>query len=815
MPQRPALSEAEPTEPLGQPLQLFGRGHRCTIDQQRKDGDVGIGERRRNFERHPVAFQLQSTITELVLHGEPSGADHDQHDRHTVEGDFQHGGEAVASADVLNVLEDRRIAELVLEALSKGIRRCIRVDAPVGDEDLVPQWVGQPVSPRCGICVRRSSDRLHRADPCSSAVAACGGSAGFWPASEGQPWLWGWCVVPRIAHERVNTGRYETTSTGMPNRETPHQMTGDDAGQHEPDANGQICRHEVASSILAPGSNSVRHLRQDVRVIRAGQPLPTGVVTFLLTDIEGSTQAWQASPGDMTARVSRHYEILDTIIASHGGARPQEQGEGDSVVAVFVDPVAAVEAAVEAQVALRDAVPELPVRMALHTGDATLRNEDNYVGLTIIRCARIRSCGHGGQILVSDDTAEAIRDALDGSLGLLDLGQYGLKGLHGRERIWQITDPRLPTEFPPLNAGASATGNLPTPISSFVGRRVELVAIGEALAANRLVTLVGDVGIGKTRLAMAAAAAAADSKPGGVWWVPLADVPADDTDAVATWMLHSCSLSRPSVDPVDALIEHFGSIAHSLVVVDGFGGVGDAAAAVINRLLGQCPDTQVLATGIEPLNLPGEVVQSVPPMAMPDGDGVMGLDELEVFDATRLFIERAATTSGRQFDDADASDIVELCRDLHGAPLAIELAAARVRSTPIADLIESLGALVDSDGPIDLARTLTSSIEWTYQLLDVDAQAALRRLGVFRGDIEIDAATSVVRVGDLDDRAAAVALRRLFDQQLLSFDDASGQRRDVGGGANVRSRAPAGVRRRGRGDHAPRRVVCSRGRALR
>jgi predicted ATPase/class 3 adenylate cyclase len=499
------------------------------------------------------------------------------------------------------------------------------------------------------------------------------------------------------------------------------------------------------------------------------------VVTFLLTDVEGSTQAWQASPGDMAARVSRHYEILDSFIADHGGARPQEQGEGDSVVAAFVDPLAAVEAAVQAQVALRDAVPDLPVRMALHTGDATLRNEDNYVGLTIIRCARIRSCGHGGQILVSDDTAKAIRDALDGSLGLLDLGQYGLKGLHGRERIWQITDSRLPAEFPPLNAGASATGNLPAPISSFVGRRVELVAIGEALAANRLVTLVGDVGIGKTRLAMAAAAAAADSKPGGVWWVPLADVPADDTDAVATWMLHSCSLSPPSVDPVDALIEHFGSIAHSLVVVDGCDGVGDAAAAVINRLLGQCPDTQVLATGIEPLNLPGEVVQSVLPMSMPAEAEVALLDELQGFDATRLFIERAATTSGRQFDDADASDIVELCRDLHGAPLAIELAAARVRSTPIADLIESLGALVDSDGPIDLARTLTSSIEWTYQLLDVDAQAALRRLGVFRGDIEIDAATSVVRVGDLDDRAAAVALRRLFDQQLLSFDDASGR----------------------------------------
>ena len=495
--------------------------------------------------------------------------------------------------------------------------------------------------------------------------------------------------------------------------------------------------------------------------MRVRQPLPSGVVTFLLTDIEGSTQAWQASPDEMATRVSKHYEILDSIIAEHGGARPQEQGEGDSVVAAFADPVAAVEAAVAAQLALCDAVADLPVRMALHTGEATLRNEDNYVGLTIIRCARIRSCGHGGQILLSDETARTARAAFDSSIGLLDLGRYGLKGLDGRERIWQLVDARLPVEFPPLNAGASASGNLPAPISSFVGRRDELVAVGEALDTNRLVTLVGEIGIGKSRLGMAAAAAVADSMPGGVWWIPLGDASADDTEAVAAWMLHSCSLPRPQEDPVEALIDHFSSIARSLVVIDGYGRAPNAAAAVIDRLLGQCPDTQVVATGVEPLGLPGEAVQSVAPMA--------------ISDATRLFIERASTASGRQFDDADASDIVELCRYLQGAPLAIELAAARVRSTPIPELIESLGALVGADRPIDLARTLASSIEWTYQLLDVDAQAAFRRLGVFRGDIEIDAANSVVRGGALDGRAAAVALRRLFDQQLLTFDDASGR----------------------------------------
>jgi predicted ATPase/class 3 adenylate cyclase len=516
-------------------------------------------------------------------------------------------------------------------------------------------------------------------------------------------------------------------------------------------------------------------------VTRADQPLPTGVVTLLLTDVEGSTRAWQAAPDEMVGLIANHYEILDKVIAEHGGVRPQEQGEGDSVVAAFSDPVAAVTAAVAAQVELRSRVPEVPVRMALHTGPATLRNDANYAGLTIIRCARIRSCGHGGQILLSADTAAATRDALPDSLGLVDLGLYGLKGLDGRERIWQLTDVRLPADFPPLNAGASATGNLPVPISSFIGRRRELAAVGDELAVHRLVMLTGDVGLGKTRLAIAAAAAVADSMPGGVWWIPLADAPADDADTVAAWMLHSCALPRPLADPAEALIEHFGSVARSLVVVDGVDRASGAAATVIDRLLSHCPEMHVLGTGIEPLRIPGEVVLSVPPMAMPATDGSVDggdhydIDSLHRFDATRLFIERAMAGSGRSFDDVDAVHVANLCRDLRGAPLAIELAAARVGSTPIAELARSLGALVDDDAPVDLARTLASSIEWTYQLLDADAQLGLRRLGIFRGDIEIDAATAVVRGGDLDDRATATALRRLFEQQLLTFDDVTGR----------------------------------------
>ena len=244
-------------------------------------------------------------------------------------------------------------------------------------------------------------------------------------------------------------------------------------------------------------------------------PLPTGVVTFLLTDIEGSTQAWQTAPDEMTAIVSRHYQILDAAVATRGGVRPQEQGEGDSIVAVFTDPVDAVTTALDAQRALRRELPDLPVRMALHTGEAMLRNADNYVGLTIIRCARIRSCGFGGQILLSDDTVNAVRDALPETADATDLGLYGLRGLDGRTRIWQLTHPDLRAEFPPLKAGTSAAGNLPAPITSFIGRRDELTAVGNSLGTERLVTVVGEPGVGKSRLAQAVAGAGANAASGG------------------------------------------------------------------------------------------------------------------------------------------------------------------------------------------------------------------------------------------------------------------------------------------------------------
>jgi predicted ATPase len=470
----------------------------------------------------------------------------------------------------------------------------------------------------------------------------------------------------------------------------------------------------------------------------------------------------------MTGLVSRHYEILDDGIAVRGGKRPQEQGEGDSVVAVFVDPRDALAAAVETQLALRRQLPDLPVRMALHTGEAMLRNEANYVGLTIIRCARIRACGHGGQILLSDDCVQAIGAPLPDGLAVHDLGSYGLRGLDGRERIWQLDHPDLPHAFAPLKAGTSAAGNLPAPISSFVGRRSELTTTSRALTENRLVTLTGDAGIGKSRLAIAAADAAANSLPGGVWWVALSDVSDDEIDAVSAAVMRACSLTRSDADPVDTIADHFRSVAESVLIVDGYDQVRVAAAALVDRLLARCPDTVVLGTGREPLNIPGEAVHRLGPLSFPAAGFAGRLIDLETFDAARLFVERATNTA---FRDDDAVSIATVCLELGGVPLAIELAAARSGSTSIRELAASLGELAARGSASEsLTVTLASSIGWTYQLLGREPQTALRRLSVFRREFEIDAATVVAAGAGLDEAATATAIRRLLEQNLLTFD---------------------------------------------
>ena len=241
-----------------------------------------------------------------------------------------------------------------------------------------------------------------------------------------------------------------------------------------------------------------------------GFVLPGGTVTFLLTDVEGSTRLWNERGQEMRAAIASLYEILDDAVADHSGVRPVEQGEGDSVVAAFARTGDAVAAALQAQQTLAEHLPWVAVRMAIHTGDAELRDEGNYVGRTIIRCARLRACAHGGQVLLSETAAPLAADGLPAGASLLDLGTARLRDLGRTERVWQLAHPDLRHSFPPLRSLDQAPHNLPTPLSSFIGRDDEQRAVDELIASHRLVTVTGAGGADKTRLALQVAAAAVD-----------------------------------------------------------------------------------------------------------------------------------------------------------------------------------------------------------------------------------------------------------------------------------------------------------------
>src|SRR3954452_6101405 len=338
--------------------------------------------------------------------------------------------------------------------------------------------------------------------------------------------------------------------------------------------------------------------------------LPAGTVTFLLTDVEGSSRLWEERPADMGAAIARHYQLLDDAIAAHGGVRPVEQGEGDSIVAAFARAGDAVRAAVDAQRVLTAELPWLRVRMAVHTGEAQLRDEGNYVGRTIISCARLRACAHGGQIVLSEATAALLAD-LSGPTRLTDLGTVRLRRLLRPEHVWQIVAEGLAASFPPLRSLDAAPHNLPAPRTSFIGRERELIAVAHLVADERVVTLTGSGGCGKTRLALHVAAELVDAHPGGTWWVDLA--PVTTAEAVVDQVAGAVgTVASPGADSAAAVVGHLRDRGATLVVIDNAEHVVGAVAVLVDTLVSGCPDVRWLVTSREPLGVDGELVWRVP-----------------------------------------------------------------------------------------------------------------------------------------------------------------------------------------------------------
>jgi predicted ATPase/class 3 adenylate cyclase len=487
----------------------------------------------------------------------------------------------------------------------------------------------------------------------------------------------------------------------------------------------------------------------DVSPAGPGQELPTGTVTFLFTDIEGSTRLWETAPEAMAVALEQHNRLLTGVIEDHGGVVVTSRGEGDSFFAVFPSAVAAVEAAGACQLRLgNEAWPAgaaLRVRMGLHTGEAHVLDGDYVDHAPINRCARVKAAAHGGQVLLTNTTRGLVEGRLGGGFGLTRLGEFRLRGLAEPELIYQLTHADLPADFPPIPTVAERTGNLPVQVSSFIGRARELERTAAALGQARLVTLTGPGGVGKTRLAVQAAGQVSPRFADGAWLCELAPVrdPAGVDDAVAA--VFSVT-ARAGQSARQALVEFLRS-KQLLLVLDNCEHLLDGAAALAAVLQRSCERLVILATSREGLGIDGEHLVPVPPLGVPVADA--GQAAITQAEAVRLFAERAAAVKpGFQVTAENAAAVAAVVRRLDGVPLAVELAAARVPAMTPAELarrLERSFAVLATGwrGAVAHQQTLRAAIDWSFQLLTGAEQALLTRLAVFADGATLEAVEAV------------------------------------------------------------------------
>lgn len=497
--------------------------------------------------------------------------------------------------------------------------------------------------------------------------------------------------------------------------------------------------------------------------------LPTGTVTLLLADIEGSTRLWETQPDEMTAAVACLDRTLTDLLASHGGVRPVEQGEGDSFVVAFARASEAAACALELQ---RAPLAPIRLRIGVHTGEVQLRDEGNYVGPTINRTARLRDLAHGGQTVLSGITEDLIVDALPVDVWLTDLGRHELRGVSRPERVVQLCSSDVRNDFPPLRTSQPLKGivaeHLPVQLTSFVGRGVEMEGVRRILACDRLVTLTGAGGVGKTRLAVHLAGQLAADFDNGAWYVDLA--PITDPDLVPGAMAGALGLAdQPSRSTTETLIR-FAADRQMLVVLDNCEHLLDAVASLIAALLTACPRLTLLATSREPIDVAGEVTWRVPSLSLDD-------------DAIELFQDRARRArSDLQITEQDVATIREICRRLDGMPLAIELAAARVRALSLDEIVGSLHdrfRLLTGGGRTAVRRqqTLRASVDWSHALLTDPERVLFRRLAVFMGGFDLAAARAVAGDTEVERYQVLDQLTLLVDKSLVVADNTGGATR--------------------------------------
>ncbi len=489
---------------------------------------------------------------------------------------------------------------------------------------------------------------------------------------------------------------------------------------------------------------------------RADRLLPTGTVTFLFTDIEGSTRLWATHRAAMQQALTHHDSIIRNAIEANDGYLVKTTGDG--AYAAFVTASDAVAACLAAQRALKAhawGVLSIKSRMALHSGAAEQRDGD-YYGPVLNRAARLMAAAHGGQILVSHATEELVRDSLPAGIVLRDMGERRLKDLVRPERVYQVIAPDLPADFPPLKTLDARPNNLPAQTTPLIGRADAIRAVKEHLsnAKVRLLTLSGVGGTGKTRLALQAAADMVDEFEHGVFFVPLAAL--SESALVLPTIAKACALQEAPGKPLQEQLQDYLREKQMLLVLDNFEQVIEGAPRV-SDLLTAAPQLKVLVTSREVLRLSGETDYPVPPLSLPDPKRLPSLEQLAQYEAVALFIERAVAVKPRfAITDENAPAVAEICHRLDGLPLAIELAAARTRVLSPQRLLAELSHRLTflRGGARDLParqKTLRGAIDWSHDLLTGDEQRLFRRLAVFVGGCALEAIEAVCNIeNDVD-----------------------------------------------------------------
>ncbi|HEY2508311.1 MAG TPA: adenylate/guanylate cyclase domain-containing protein [Streptosporangiaceae bacterium] len=508
--------------------------------------------------------------------------------------------------------------------------------------------------------------------------------------------------------------------------------------------------------------------------------IPTGTVTLLFTDIEGSTRLWEAEQQAMAVALRRHDEILRASIVAAGGY--VFKTVGDAFCATFWSAEAALAAVLAAQRLLGDedwpTSRPVRVRMGVHTGTCEERDGD-YFGPVVNRAARLEAAAHGGQVLVSGASAELLSGALPAGASLRDLGLHRLKDLGRPEQVFQLEAGFLPPDFPPLASldNPELPNNLPSLLSPFVGREPELAEVGGLVRQSRLVTLTGAGGSGKTRLALQGAAELLDSVEDGVWLAELAAL--TDGDQIPQAVAAALGLPDRDGPGTTASVTHALSAQDALILLDNCEHLIDAAAKFCDHLIRHCPRVRILATSREPLGIDGERVYRVPSLSLPPADADAA-DQLAASDAVRLFVARAEVQDGGfTLDDQTAPQVVTICRRLDGIPLALELAAARLSSmslTQVAARLDQRFRLLTggSRNAMPRQQTLQATVEWSFSLLTPAERDVLTRLSVFAGGFELEAAEHVCATESVDALDVMDLLGWLVDKSLVVADRASG-----------------------------------------